>query len=89
MRGIDKEVWIALIAKMPEIINAIGVLIAAVAGTIGAYFAARVHTIQKQGNATTALGVAVSTINGEKLDALAETVAKTAAEVESGRASAP
>lgn len=90
MRGIDKEVWIALIAKMPEIINAIGILIAAVAGTIGAYFAARNHTLTKEGNATTAIGVAVSTINAGKLDALAETVAKTAAaEAEVGRAAAP
>ena len=89
MRGIDKDVWIALVAKLPEIINAIGVLIAAIAGSIGAYFGARNHTLTKQGNATTALGVAVSTINAGKIDALAETVAKTAAEVESGRASAP
>ena len=89
MRGVDKDVWVALIAKMPDIINAIGVVIAAVAGIIGAYFAARNHTLVKQGNETTALGVAVSTVNAGKLDALAETVAKTAAEAEVGRAAAP
>ena len=81
MRGVDKDVWVALIAKMPEIMNSLGVLIAAVAASIGAIYAARTHTLAKEGNETTALSVAVGTTNTGKLDALTETVNKTVADV--------
>ena len=77
MRGVDKEVWVALIGKMPEIINAVGVLTAAIAASVGAIYAARNHTLTKQGNETTALNVALSTVNTTKIDALTETVNKS------------